>query len=458
MTRIFISYRRAAAAGQAGRLYDRLRGAFGERNVFMDVDNIPAGETFESFILSQIERCDVFLVVLSQGTLDRVHSPTDWVRREVAYALTQPHVRVIPILVDGFPMPDPDSLPDDMRGLTGLNGELLIHTLFEETSARIIRRIRAVTGTVPKRKAAPPRWLIAAGILTTLLVVGVVVALLLAGGRPPTAPPHTPLPPLAEVTPDPRQAVIRNADWTPYVRPYDGVEIALVPAGCFEMGSLEGLENETPVTERCFDTPFWIDRYEVTNAQYRRCVEARVCAPPSNRAYYDNPEFADHPVVYVDWFQAGVYAAWRGGALPTEAQWEYAARGPDSAAYPWGGMFDGTLLNFCDVNCTFDWRDPDANDAHMLTAPVGSYDSGESWVGALDMSGNVWEWTTTRFETYPYTPDDGREIQDTSNRPRVLRGGSWFSSANGARAAFRLRDTPFNRLDSAGFRVVYPTA
>lgn len=142
MTRIFISYRRQATGGQTGRLYDRLKQVFGEHNVFMDIVSIPAGETFESYILSEIDRTDVFLAMLSEKTLDRIQDPSDWVRREIAYALSQEHVLVIPVLVDGFAMPDSANLPEDIRDLARRNAELLRHELFDETASRIIRRIQ----------------------------------------------------------------------------------------------------------------------------------------------------------------------------------------------------------------------------------------------------------------------------------------------------------------------------
>ncbi|GIL11577.1 MAG: hypothetical protein BroJett038_02970 [Chloroflexota bacterium] len=90
-----------------------------------------------------------------------------------------------------------------------------------------------------------------------------------------------------------------------------------------------------------------------------------------------------------------------GGALPTEREWEYAARGPDGLDYPWGDAFDGTWLNFCDKNCVYSWRETSVDDGYAQTAPVGSYVSGASWVGALDMSGNIWEWTSSLYAPLP---------------------------------------------------------
>jgi hypothetical protein len=105
MPRIFISYRRKPSAGLAGRLFDRLEKEFGHENVFLDSETIPLGETFDSFILENIKQCDVFLAMFAQGTFDRIHVPNDWVRREIAFALSQPNIRVIPFWLITFQCP-----------------------------------------------------------------------------------------------------------------------------------------------------------------------------------------------------------------------------------------------------------------------------------------------------------------------------------------------------------------
>lgn len=234
---------------------------------------------------------------------------------------------------------------------------------------------------------------------------------------------------------------------------FNGVEMVLVPAGCFEMGSMDGGSDERVVHRVCYEEPFWIDKYEVTNAQYRACVTAGACSPPYDKTNYDDPAYADHPVVDVNWFQAGEYAAWMGGALPTEAQWEYAARGPEGWEYPWGDTFDGTRLNFCDASCEFDGRDSTYDDGYTQTAPVGSFRKGASWVGAHDMSGNVWEWTSTAYAGYPYQADEVREASSRLDA-RALRSGSWFSAKYYTRATYRFGAAPNFRGLGIGFRVV----
>ena len=221
------------------------------------------------------------------------------------------------------------------------------------------------------------------------------------------------------------------------------VEQVYVPAGSFMMGSEDGMANEQPVHEVTLDA-FWIDRTEVTNAQYAACVADGACDPPevnsshTRESYYDNPEYADYPVIYVSWDDAAAFAAWAGGRLPTEAEWEYAARGPEGRVYPWGDTFDGERLNFCDRNCPFSHRDNDWDDGQADTAPAGSYPEGASWVGALDMAGNVWEWVNDRYQGdyYGSSPIEN-PTGPASGGGRVLRGGSWNNSQRYARASVR---------------------
>jgi formylglycine-generating enzyme required for sulfatase activity len=200
--------------------------------------------------------------------------------------------------------------------------------------------------------------------------------------------------------------------------------MALVPAGCFMMGS-EVYEGEKPIHQQCVDQPFWIDRTEVTNAQYG-----------SHGAYTS----ANRPRENVTWFEARDFCAGRGGRLPTEAEWEFAARGPDSLVYPWGDKFVPQIV-------------VSARNARGRTANVGSQPNGASWVGAFDMSGNVAEWVSTRYQLYPYLPDDGREVNSYSaDEQRVLRGGGFGYEAFGLRSAFRIWVSPSDRSDNFGFR------
>jgi len=241
--------------------------------------------------------------------------------------------------------------------------------------------------------------------------------------------------------------------WT---RPADGMVMVYVPGGEFEMGSTEGEGEEQPVHIVALDG-FWIDRTVVTNAQYQSCVEAGGCELPSDRKsytrdeYYGNSAYDDSPVVNVSWHQAWVYCEWAGARLPTEAEWEYAARGPQGLVYPWGDEFDGTRLNYCDANCEYEWADEAVDDGYADTAPVGNYPSGSSWCGALDMAGNVWEWVEDWYGEYP----SERQVSPagpSSGELRGLRGGSWYDNQYFARCACRDGYHPDGWSDFVGFR------
>ncbi len=195
-----------------------------------------------------------------------------------------------------------------------------------------------------------------------------------------------------------------------------GVPIVLIPAGEFTMGSNDGFYFEGPAQMMDLGN-YYIDKYEVTNAFYKACVDAGACLPPTNSSsetrpsYYGNPDFDDYPVVFVNWFMAKAYCEWRGARLPTEAEWEKAARDADARTYPWG-------------NASIDEAYANYNNYVGDTMAVGSYEKGVSPFGVLDMAGNVWEWVSSLDQPYPYDPQDGRE--DLSVRgDRILRGGSW---------------------------------
>jgi formylglycine-generating enzyme required for sulfatase activity len=230
--------------------------------------------------------------------------------------------------------------------------------------------------------------------------------------------------------------VTTNAEWSPTVQTYDGVDMVLVPAGCFMMGSNYGDPDEQPVFAQCFKKPFWIDRYEVSNAQF---------AGFGGKA--ELPSFwpdANRPRTNIRWVEARDYCALRKGRLPTEAEWEYAARGPDSLNYPWGMVF------------TYDYGifQPNSNGQ---TAEIGSKGTGSSWVGSQDLAGNVWEWTSTIYDqgrfAYPYTSDDGREDQNDATSQRVMRGSSWYDGTDyWARSANRGRLGPSIQDFNIGIR------
>jgi formylglycine-generating enzyme required for sulfatase activity len=212
-------------------------------------------------------------------------------------------------------------------------------------------------------------------------------------------------------------------------------EMVVVPSGSFLMGvDRSPADDEGPQHEVNLDT-YWIDRYEVSNAEYRRCVEAGGCQEPKDLRFFNDPIFANHPVVYVTWYNAGDYCRWLGKRLPAEVEWEKAARGAQGWLYPWGDQLVRNWLN--------------ADNRIGSTQPVGSYPQGASPYGALDMAGNVWEWVDDWYQSYP-----GSTFQSDlfGIKYKVVRGGSWNHPAEDARSDHRDIAHPERAMGVVGFR------
>jgi formylglycine-generating enzyme required for sulfatase activity len=235
------------------------------------------------------------------------------------------------------------------------------------------------------------------------------------------------------------------------VNPRDGAEMVFVPGGEFTMGSDGGEDNEKPAHKQRVDG-FWICTKEVTNGQYRKFLAANPEWTPErlDRKLHDGAYLAHwkqqspaskddgYPVVYVSWYAAKAYAEWAGGRLPTEAEWEYAARGGKQFEY---GTATGEI------------SPESAHYAPEGTKPVGSYRPNP--FGLYDMAGNVWEWCSSPCKEYPYSGTDGRE-DSTDSGLRVVRGGGWRGSGSFCRAAFRGDFYPEDCFDFFGFRCVVP--
>jgi serine/threonine-protein kinase len=248
-----------------------------------------------------------------------------------------------------------------------------------------------------------------------------------------------------------------------------GVSMRLIPAGEFTMGSNEGGSDEQPVHTVYLDA-YYMDKYEVTNALYEACVDTGVCDPPQSSgsytrsSYYGNSQYDDYPVIYVDWNQAGTYCEWRGPStgsgrvrLPTEAEWEKAARGADERTYPWGDEFNCRKGNFDDETQLDDYvvsGGPNC-DGYVDTAPVGSYEGGVSPYGLYDMSGNVWEWVADWYDSSYYSNSpSSNPTGPSSGDTRVLRGGSWSSGGYYLRSSNRVGNFPGYVSSYSGFRCV----
>jgi formylglycine-generating enzyme required for sulfatase activity len=216
------------------------------------------------------------------------------------------------------------------------------------------------------------------------------------------------------------------------------IKMRLIPEGTFEMGSNTG--DELPIHTINLSN-YYLDIYEVTNLRYRKCVEASECTEPVNILRYANTAYDYSPVVYVDWFQAKAYCEWRGGRLPTEAEWEKAARGTDGRTYPWGENVDCFRANY--AGCVAD------------VVIVGSYLSGVSPYGIHDMAGNVWEWTSDWYREDYYS--DSNTGASNPQGPldgdfRVVRGGAWNDDVIHVRSANRSMYNPVGSNHGLGFR------
>lgn len=232
-----------------------------------------------------------------------------------------------------------------------------------------------------------------------------------------------------------------------------GLEMVLIRGGEFNMGSeaIDAAPNERPLT-RVSLSAYYLSRHLVTNAQYEQFdpSHARRRAPSTGN---------DHPVVYVSSVEATKYCQWltarehRKFRLPTEAEWEFAARGNDNRKYPWGN-YDrrGDLANFADKNTVFAWSDREIDDGYAETSPIGAFPRGASPFGIEDMAGNVWEWCLDYYEPYKGTPRANPRGPATGQK-RVYRGGSWKSRFSSLRTTTRGSNVPGYSCNDLGFRI-----
>jgi formylglycine-generating enzyme required for sulfatase activity len=312
--------------------------------------------------------------------------------------------------------------------------------------------------------------------LAAILVLfgGVVIGLILAGRTPAAQEQQVAvtatlrsqiiaaLTAITTVTPSPAPSITPIPTPAPLVDEKTGAQMIYVPSGTFRMGNDESEPDESPSNIVRLDA-YFIDETEVTNGQYAQCVAEGECQPPSRSGatyystYYGDPNYDDYPVIFVDWNDARDFCSWRGARLPSEAEWERAA-GFDPVmgikyAYPWGDFFDGNLLNFCDVNCNDEDRNPDFDDGYRDTAPVGSYPDGRSPLGIYDMSGNVMEWVSDWYDPRAYeSAADTNPLGPLDGEFKSIRGGSWLSSEEQVRVSGRSSYDPSVRRAHLGFR------
>ena len=478
MSHIFISYSHkdtVYAHGLAKTLYDD---GF---EVWID-ERLDYGSQWPLEIQKQLDSCGAFIVIMTPRSF-----ASEWVQSELQRAKRK-NKPIFPLLLEGDePWLSVESTQYfDVRGNVFPDSKFyfaLKRVITPNPSARTIHTIKVpdLLSDITLEKERPKRKLgLVVGIVGLLLFSFAACGTLLIGSflggwfrsSPPLSlasaePAHLEesLPvPQPSPTPLPRVKVTpETATALPVVIPQSGGEqvagMALIPAGEFTMGRyandelatcreyeaecyLDWFQDEEPV-HTVYLEAFYMDLYEVTNAQYKACMDEGVCEPPqrpdsyTRSSYFGNPEFDDFPVINVNWYQAQAYCAWRGGRLPSEAEWEKAARGSDGRTYPWGEELDATYTNF-----NYNMKD---------TTAVGSYEKGKSPYGLYDMSGNVWEWVVSLHRSYPYTANDGREAASVAGQ-RVFRGGSWGYVGVSVSAAYRNAGDPSESNLDLGFR------
>jgi len=308
--------------------------------------------------------------------------------------------------------------------------------------------------------ASPPVGAQTPGLTESITQTQVPIATEISASTPLPVPTELPAPsdtptqaPLPTFTGIPSLGI--GSSW---VRPADGMVMMYVPQGAFTMGDTneqamaecqqvatdckpDYFTDEQPPHSVVLEA-FWIDKTELTNEMYAKCVNAGACQAPSSpssntrTSYYGNPQYDNYPVIFVNWQDAHDYCAWAGTRLPSEVEWEKAARGTDERAFPWGNSSpDANLANFKSKD----------------TVAVGSYPSGASPYGVLDMAGNVWNWLNDWYGVYPGGDPAGSPFFGT--QWRTMRGGPWASlGGTSLRSAYRGSDYPVNSTSRLGFR------
>lgn len=475
---IFMSYRRRGGEHLAGRVADalRMRGF----SVFMDVDDLKGGK-FDDALLAKIREATNFLVVLTPGCLDRCENKGDWLRREIAEAIR--HKRnIVPILSREFQMPSGATLPSDIAELTSYQHLPLIHELFDACIDKLVHSYLVSTSSGVTSETSSG----GAGSADGGGIVKDTWARLALTTDPPGAAVwiddvdtclRTPCEHRVNLKKDLCKAVYLELKRDRYevfcgevnllrgeivsvsatlvpgpgaarLNPIDGAEMVFVPAGEFTRGSsdedADASSDEKPARKVYLDG-YWIYKYPVTVAQYK------VFCAATGREMPNEPPWGwvhNHPIVNVTWDDAAAYAVWAHASLPTEAQWEKAARGTDGRTYPWGNEWDPSRC----AHSENDWGDLGS------TRPVGSYKEGASPYGVMDMAGNVWEWCADWYgEDYYKSSPASNPVGPVDGIVRVVRGGSWDSyDPVHFRAAICLRDYPANKSKHTGFSCSLP--
>jgi serine/threonine protein kinase len=307
-------------------------------------------------------------------------------------------------------------------------------------------------------------------LFTRAIAIGVIVLCCIGGivGGFQVIPPFLTPAPTSSQTPSPTPRATNTPRYTPTSTPIPveftndaGATMRLIPEGEFTMGGNDGYGDERPI-HLVYLNSYYIDKYEVTNSIYETCVDDGICDPPQDfssatrSSYYGNSQFTDYPVIHVDWDQAQTYCEWRGARLPTEAEWEKAARGADGYKYPWGNSFQCRNGNFDDLMRLDGYVIPGGPncDGYKDTAPVGLFDGGSSPYNVYDMAGNVWEWVADWYDGNYYSDSPNKDPQGPpSGSARVIRGGAWdVANTKNLLTTRRIGYDPSTMANYLGFR------
>jgi formylglycine-generating enzyme required for sulfatase activity len=460
MGHIFVSYSHKDTK-YAHELADNLQNMGFE--VWID-ERLDYGAQWPQELQKQLDGCSAFILIMSRHSY-----ASEWVQSELQRAKRKLKP-IFPLLLDGdepwlsvestqyydvreSPDPDPKFYTD------------LKNVLAPNPTARTLQSPKWSRTETPAN--ASSRLRIGVVIAILLLFVGAAVALpglFSKKSIAPTAPAVVSTlggSSSEALTSIPEATVAPGMTPSPQLISSGEDDMVLIPAGEFTMGrsakdeftgcqalnqecQLSGFMDEEPIHKLVLDA-FSIDKTEVTNALYQACEEQGACTPPqesnsnTQANYYGNPEFDNYPVIYITWDQAKTYCEWRGARLPTEAEWEKAARGTDGRTYPWGENIDESFANF--------------NYGVGDTTAAGSYEKGKSPYGIYDMAGNVWEWVADWYsETYYGKPPTENPTGPVAGEMRVLRGGSWGLAGLSVSTSYRYARDPAETSPDLGFR------
>ncbi|HEX5863100.1 MAG TPA: SUMF1/EgtB/PvdO family nonheme iron enzyme [Casimicrobiaceae bacterium] len=427
--KVFISYRRDDSKYQARMIHTAFCKAIQSDHVFMDVDSIPPGANFRKILKGWIDECEVLLALIGPGWIDasdpktkrrRLDNPSDFVRIEIGEALAR-DIPVVPVLIDGTPIPDVGLLPDVLKGLVDRQAEFLEFRTFDADVERLIRKLRLNQGVGRTIASSDDRYRAEGRIKVDAAIVdGAPEGWFLPGNG--------------------------KAEW--FQDHYGGPEMVVVPAGRFTMGSPETepdrRDSEGPQHPVTIARPFGAGRHAVTRGQFAAFVNNtgyRAQYETEAKKSWRNPGFPQddsHSVVYVSWEDAKSFVAWlstqsgRDYRLLTEAEWEYAARAGTTTPFRWGST---TTL------------------AQEQAVAAGNF-AANPW-GLYQVGGDVLEWCEDVWhDNYNGAPSDGSAwLQGGDTSRRVVRGGSWGGDPRCLRLAGRGARNTDVRGYLLGFRV-----